>query len=103
MSTRLPRPLGDQGNRLVAEVCHEFEPSVAEDPPCRGTMHVSGIRTRDLRIRKHVTYHYIKVIIPVRRLLLAYLDTAAFLHGGSSVVQGLELMTRRLRAHDYDH
>ncbi|GFT86787.1 hypothetical protein TNCV_4163671, partial [Trichonephila clavipes] len=34
------------------------------------------IRTHNLWICKHVTYHETKVTTPVRRLLLAYLDTA---------------------------
>ncbi|GFS79546.1 uncharacterized protein TNCV_2370541 [Trichonephila clavipes] len=28
---------------LVVKACHEFEPSITEDPPCRGSMHVKSV------------------------------------------------------------
>ncbi|GFX27722.1 uncharacterized protein TNCV_3662091 [Trichonephila clavipes] len=37
-------------------------------------------RTRDLWFRKHVTYHWTKMITSVRRLLLAYTDTICLLY-----------------------
>ncbi|GFW95482.1 uncharacterized protein TNCV_1721841 [Trichonephila clavipes] len=28
--------------------CHEFEPSTAEDPPCRGAMHVKPVESSNV-------------------------------------------------------
>ncbi|GFU63524.1 hypothetical protein TNCV_1000751 [Trichonephila clavipes] len=30
------------------QACHEFEPSTAEDPPCRGVMHVKCVESSNV-------------------------------------------------------
>ncbi|GFU61964.1 hypothetical protein TNCV_4022491 [Trichonephila clavipes] len=47
---------GGRGNLVVEKsdswlVCHEFEPSTTEDPPCRGAMYVKNVESSSVLLR----------------------------------------------------